>query len=131
MSAWARGGHGAWLAAGLLLALAAPAGAAEKSGKAWVAKFPGSTKVDDLEPVFRPKVEAFIAAAKAGGASVRITSTLRPKQRAYLMHWSWLIAKKGHAADKVPAMAGVDIDWWHGSQAASAQKAQEMVEGYG
>jgi hypothetical protein len=115
----------------LLVASPALAAAAEKSGKAWVAKFPGSRKVEDLDSSFRPGVEGFIQAAQAAGANVRITSTLRPKQRAYLMHWSWLIARKGHDARKVPALPGVDIDWWHGSQTLSAQKAQEMVAGYG
>jgi hypothetical protein len=105
--------------------------AAEKSGKSWVARFPGSKKVEDLDAGFREKVEAFIKAVKAAGATVRITSTLRPKERAYLMHWSWLIAKRNHDARKVPALAGVDIEWWHGGQKLSQQKAQEMVDGYG
>jgi hypothetical protein len=35
------------------------------------------------------------------------------------MHWSWQIARKAADARKISAMAGVDIDWWHGSQALS------------
>jgi hypothetical protein len=53
--------------------------AAEKSGKAWVAKYPGSKKVAELEGGFRPRVEEFIKAARDAGAAVRITSTLRPR----------------------------------------------------
>jgi len=119
------------LTAALLLVAIPALSAAEKSGKAWVSKYPGSKRVEDLEPGFRPKVEEFIKAVKAAGANVRITSTLRPKQRAYLMHWSWRIARQGYDAHKVPALPGVDIDWWHGDQKASRQKAQEMVDGYG
>jgi hypothetical protein len=105
--------------------------AAEKSGRAWVARFPGSARVEDLDAGFRGKVEEFIRAAKTAGATVRITSTRRSRERAYLMHWSWRIAKQNYDARRVPAMVGVDMDWWHGNQNRSREKAQEMVNGYG
>ena len=101
------------------------------SGKAWVDKFPGSSKTADLEKDFRGKAEAFIKAAKDAGADVSISSTLRPKERAYLMHWSWMIGKKDHDAKTVPAMDGVAIERWHGSKEASKKAAEEMMEGYG
>jgi hypothetical protein len=113
---------GAGLIAAALLAITPAAPAAEKSGKAWVSKHPGSAKVEDLDKDFRPKVEEFVKAAKDAGATVNITSTLRPKRRAYLMHWSWRIAKKDFDAKEVPAMAGVDVDWWHGSQRRRARR---------
>jgi hypothetical protein len=47
------------------------------------------------------------------------------------MHWSWMIVKKGYDPRKVPKKQGVDIVWWHGDQATSRQKAQEMVNGFG
>ena len=103
----------------------------EPSGKSWVKKFPGSNRVDDLEEGFREKAKAFIKAATDGGAEVKIASTRRPRERAYLMHWSWMIVNRDQDAKKIPAMKGVDIDWWHGDQAASTKKAQEMVDGYG
>ena len=103
----------------------------EPSGKAWVKKFLGSNRVDDLEEGFREKAKAFIKAATDGGADVKIASTRRPRERAYLMHWAWMIVNRDQDAKKVPAMKGVDIDWWHGDQAASAKKAQEMVDGFG
>jgi hypothetical protein len=102
----------------------------ELSGASWVPKFPGSNSVTDLEPTFRANVQAFIAALDASGASRPISATFRPAERAYLMHWSWRIVKEHHNAQAVPAMAGVDIQWWHGTQAASEAGAQEMVTGY-
>ena len=103
----------------------------EPSGKTWVKKFPGSNRIDDLEEGFREKAKAFIKAATDGGADVKIASTRRPRERAYLMHWSWMIVNRDQDAKKIPAMKGVDIDWWHGDQAASKKKAQEMVDAYG
>ena len=103
----------------------------EPSGKSWVKKFPGSNRVDDLEDGFREKAKAFIKAATDAGAEVKIASTVRPKERAYLMHWSWMIVNRDQDAKKIPAMKGVDIDWWHGDQAASKKRAQEMVDAYG
>lgn len=101
------------------------------SGASWVPLYPGSSDVADLEPGFREKVQAFIGALKAGGASYRITSTLRPPQRAYLMHWAWMITKKDFDPRRVPLLAGVDIEWWHGNEEDSRTAAQAMVNGYG
>ncbi|HQU42530.1 MAG TPA: hypothetical protein PK867_06940, partial [Pirellulales bacterium] len=88
------------------------------SGAAWwhanQAKYPNSTSVDDLEPTFRAKVKEFLAALDKAGASVKISATRRSKQRAYLMHYSWKIAKGEISASKVPAESGVSIVWDHG-----------------
>jgi hypothetical protein len=83
------------------------------SGSEWVAKFPTSTSTNDLVDPFKSNVNKFIAALKKAGATVSISATLRPKERAYLMHWSFRIAREGQEAEKVPAMAGVDIEWVH------------------
>ena len=70
------------------------------------------------------------------GATVTVNSTLRPEERAYLMHYSWEIAKNGMDPTAVPAKSGVDIEWAHkkadGSidKAASKTAAQAMVDGY-
>src|ERR1700689_3050282 len=66
----------------------------EPSGKAWVKKFPGSNRIHDLGEGFREMARAFVKAATDAGADVKIASTLRPRERAYLMHWSWMIVNK-------------------------------------
>ncbi len=66
----------------------------ELSGGAWVAKFPGGRSVEDLENTFRANVKAFQGAFSAAGASIIVVSTCRPRERAYLMHWSWMIVKQ-------------------------------------
>ena len=105
------------------------------SGPLWVAQFPNSTSVDDLTEPFKSNVKKFLAALKAAGASVSISATKRLKERAYLMHWSFKISE-GLDPDKVPVMAGVEIEWTHRDQkgnkdlAASKFAASEMVDKY-
>ena len=100
------------------------------SGAGWVAQFPGSTSVDDLDSTFKANVASFTAALTAAGASVDVTATYRPPERAYLMHWAWKIAKRHVSAQGVPGKEGVNINWWHGDQASSEAAANEMVSGY-
>lgn len=118
-----------WLALSGASAAAAPK---NLSGAAWwhanEASFPNSTSVDDLETGFKTKVKDFIAALETAGASVVISSTKRHKKRAYLMHYSWKIAKGMIKASAVPAEVGVDITWDHGNTSASKKAAQEMVK---
>lgn len=101
------------------------------SGSAWwhanQHKFPNSTRVEDLEASFRTKVQEFLDALNAAGAQVEINSTRRHKDRAYLMHYSWQIAKGTIKPSKVPARAGVDIEWDHGHLGRSRAAAQDMV----
>ncbi len=105
--------------------------AKELSGRAWVAKFPGTKDLKDLEKDFKVLFTKFVTALEASGATKSVTSVLRPKERAYLMHWSWRIAKQAFDAATVPAMAGVDIEWNHGTAQPSRTGSQEMVDGYG
>jgi D-alanyl-D-alanine dipeptidase len=78
----------------------------------------------------------FIAALKAASATVSIEATLRPKERAFLMHWSYRIGKEGYDPARVPEMTGVDIDWVHrdakGAKNAPVSKtnAEQMVAKY-
>jgi hypothetical protein len=102
----------------------------ELSGSEWVARFPTSASVDDLADPSKSNVQNFLSALNVAGASVTITATLRPPQRAYLMHWSWHIAKGLDDASDAPAMDGVDITWVH-PDGTSVQAAQDMVDGYG
>lgn len=105
------------------------------SGPAWVPKFPTSTSTDDLVDPFKSNVKKFIGALKKAGASVSISATRRPPQRAYLMHWSFKISS-GLDPATVPAKAGVEIEWVHRDSTgnpdgrASKTAADLMVAGY-
>ncbi len=107
------------------------------SGSGWVKKFPNSANLDDLADPFRGNVKDFLAALRAAGATVSISATLRPPERAYLMHYSYKIAKGGLDPSTVPAQAGVDINWvWTDPKGkadvpASRKAANDMVLGYG
>jgi hypothetical protein len=115
-----------------------------ESGVWWVSQFPASKRVDDLENAFRVRVVRFLKVLTAARARVDITATLRPPQRAYLMHYAWCIARQGADPAAVPAYqphpggtATVDIQWLHRDAAgqadipASRRAAQKMVQGYG
>ncbi len=110
----------------------APVRQSQLSGAAWwhanQAKYPNSTKVDDLEPKFRAKVNAFLAALAEAGIRPNIESTRRSKERAYLMHYCWEIAHGQTLPSKVPPYPGIKIVWDHGDLAKSKKAAQEMVD---
>ena len=114
----------------------------ENSGKAWVKRFPTSKQVDDLEPIFRASVKRFLAALADADVAITISATLRPPQRAYLMHYAWCLVQGKVAPGDVPAFvpkAGeqpVNIRWLHLDAAqkpnvpGSLTAAREMVSGY-
>ncbi len=110
--------------------------ARELSGVAWVARFPTSNSTETLVDCFRQKWEAFLAALEDAGAIVSISATLRPPERAYLMHWSFVVNTGEVEPVDVPKHAGVEIEWVHrkpnGSPdlAASRAAAAAMVHGY-
>ena len=101
------------------------------SGATWVTKFPDRKNLQDLVSPFKENTIKFIDAMITATANVTINSVLRPRERAYLMHWSFRIANNHESAQNVPAMAGVDIEWWHRNQPDSETAAADMVEGYG
>ncbi|WP_205832899.1 peptidoglycan-binding domain-containing protein [Azohydromonas caseinilytica] len=116
-------------------ALTMPAGTATGaalSGAQWwhanQARFPNSNRVADLEPGFAAKVTAFLKALQAAGASVDVSATRRNHTRAYLMHYSWKVAKGVVKPGEVPPEPGCDIVWDHGNDAKSRKAAQEMVD---
>lgn len=113
----------------------APAGKAGLSGDAWwhanQANFPNSASLADLKPPFRDRAVAFIDALKAAGANISVTSTLRHPIRAYLMHYSWTVAKGMDTPASVPPMAGCPIVWDHGNLASSRAGARKMMENFG
>ena len=121
-------------AAGITTLPSGPDSAArEPSGVAWVTRFPTSAQVADCVQPFRANLTAFIAALRAAGAAVSVAATLRPVQRAYLMHWCWSIVKAKVDSRSVPTLDGVAIAWAHDDAqgdydaAASLAAAQAMV----
>jgi len=113
-----------------------PASQKELSGAQWVARFPDAKTTSALANDFRPGCEAFIAAMKAADAEVSVSSTRRPAERAYLMHFAWRIHKQTLNPQNVPAKTGVDIEWVHRKAdgsidlTASGKAATAMVKGY-
>ena len=109
----------------------------ELSGLAWVPRFPTSKSVDSLVDGFRQKCEAFLAALADAGATVSISATLRPPERAYLMHWSFVVNSGEVEPVDVSPQAGVEIDWVHRTPNGSPDiptsraAAAVMVHGYG
>lgn len=96
----------------------------QPSGPAWCSRFPGSALTADLLPDFRDRTQAFISVMKNGHASVAVSATFRPPERAYLMHWCWMIAREAYDPREVPRMSGVDIQWNHSdAKNAAAQMA--------
>jgi hypothetical protein len=73
---------------------------------------------------------------KHHGVHVSIAATFRPAERAYLMHYAYLIAREDFDPRKVKPMHGVHIQWVHPDATgkpdlmASRNAAEEMVRGY-
>lgn len=110
---------------------AAVADGLELSGAQWTARFPTSQSIADLAAPFSDHVAAFVKAMQDAGATVQISATFRPKERAYLMHWAWMIGKTGFDPASVPPMPGVAIQWRHPTPAATKAAALDMVAAYG
>lgn len=109
----------------------APPGPTERSGAQWVARYLGSRSLATLREPFQANVRAFVDVLVAAGATVKISATFRPPERAYLMHWCCRIAAREVGPASVPAMAGVPIGWDHGDLTASRAAAAAMKHGYG
>ena len=103
---------------------------ARLSGAQWVRFFPASSSIDDLASPFRQRVLAFQKALKDAGATITVTNTYRPPQRAYMMHYSVALNNRDLAPWDVPPMIGIDIDWVHYTDAASYQAARDMVSAF-
>ena len=107
----------------------------ELSGRQWVDRFPGSKSLDDLADPFRSKAKGFVGALLDAGCGVAISSTLRPPQRAWLMHYSAAIAQNVIAPENVPPNTGINIEWVYrvGGQIDRPQSrsaALQMVQSY-
>lgn len=90
-----------------------PAVGKEKSGLAWVNRFPTSTSLDDLKEPFKSSAKEFVSSLKTAGIQVRVSATYRPVERSYLMHYCAKIARGQISPEKVPSWPGVNIDWAH------------------
>jgi Putative peptidoglycan binding domain len=114
---------------------AAPKNKAALSGAAWFranqGKYPNSKSVDKLDGVFGMNVKDFTGALEDAKAKVVVEATKRDAGRAYLMHWSYFIAKGKVKPSAVPKRAGINIEWDHGDDEASKKAAQEMVKLFG
>ncbi|MFL0811622.1 MAG: hypothetical protein K6L76_14480 [Agarilytica sp.] len=103
------------------------------SGKTWwktnqgKTEFANSTSISDLEANFKNNVTAFKKAIEDAGASIAVSTTKRSEKRAYVLHWAWKVSKGLVKANAVPAKVGVDIEWDHGSEAASKLGAKEII----
>ncbi len=106
------------------------------SGSSWVSQFPTSTSTSDLVDPFRTNANNFIGALQNAGASVSISATYRPPQRAYLMHYAYEIARKNMDPTDVPLRSDVAVCWVHTTSngsvdhAASKKAAADMVKDY-
>jgi hypothetical protein len=106
------------------------------SGPWWVKQYPTSTSIKKLADGFREKVQRFYDALLEAKAHVHIAATYRPPQRAYLMHYAYLIAKRHLDPGLVPNYPGVQIRWQHLNSrghvdlVASRHAAQQMVKAY-
>jgi hypothetical protein len=109
----------------------------ELSGAAWHPRFPASNRIEDCVEPFRQALSLFVEALEAASASVTITNTYRPLERAYLMHWCWRIVNQGADPRAVPTLPGVAIIWAHTDSAGaysasrSVTAARAMVNAYG
>lgn len=104
----------------------------EPSGPQWCCRYPTSKFIGDLLPDFRECVGRFLQALKDAGATVTVNATYRPSERAWLMHWCCMIGGGGQDPAHVPALSGIDIDWAHGDDFATAKAAAKaMMAEYG
>ena len=102
----------------------------ELSGAQWVSRFPCSVDLEALASPFRERVTAFYNALVDAGATISIGATLRPAERAFLMHYAFLIATGKLLPEQVPPHPVINIIWVHETLEQSRQAAKEMVAAY-
>lgn len=94
------------------------------AGKHWCTLYPTSKSVEDLVEPFRRRVRRFLAELAARGCTVDVNATLRPAERAWLMHYAWRIARLGLEPEYAPTRPDIQIRW-------TKEGAEEMVAAYG
>ncbi len=98
------------------------------SGPSWCNEFAVSRSLLTLVEPFRSNAVAFVDALRSAGAAVTIGMTRTPRERAYLIYWSWRIATGTVDPAWVPAMSGVEIDWTHGGNAEAAHTSAILMK---
>ncbi|WP_436876521.1 peptidoglycan-binding domain-containing protein [Siccibacter turicensis] len=107
------------------------------SGPYWITTYPGSKSVNTLAPSFRYGVENFLAALEHAGAQIIISATLRPPERAWLMHWSWKLFHRQVSPFDIPVHNNINIEWLHRNRnnevdiERTREAARQMVYAYG
>ena len=76
-------------------------------------------------------MDKFLEMLTANNITTGEFTTKRPKQRAYLLHFSAEVKNGTTAPKDVPKEDGVDIIWDHGDDAKSKKAAGEMVDAFG
>lgn len=107
----------------------------ELSGPQWVMRYPGSKSLEDLADPFRAAAKAFVSALTEAGCSVVVSSTWRPLERAWLMHFSAAIARNVLLSENVPPNSAINIEWMHRSggqidHPKSRSAALQMMQAY-
>jgi hypothetical protein len=87
--------------------------------------------IAELESGFGADLTAFLDMLAANGIAYHLESGYRPPERSYLFHYCVKVAKGRIAPSKVPPMDGVDINWDHGTLAASKAGAQALADEFG
>jgi hypothetical protein len=107
------------------------------SGPQWTNQFRGSINPNDCVGEFRSNLNRFLKALQDAHAKVEISATLRPPERAYLMHHAYKIANNIEDPRNIPRMPTLTIDWVHRDEAgepdipASRSAASQMVTAFG
>jgi hypothetical protein len=108
---------------------------AELSGPQWEARFQEikDHSLGGLGSAFGASIGEFKAAMEKAGIKVGVIDTLRSEERAYLMHWSFLIGYRGTAASEADAdrLEKVKIRWEHPDPAESVKAAKELFGKFG
>lgn len=96
----------------------------EVSGPQWVARFPGSSRLDDLAEPFKSAAVRFVTAVRNAGCSVTISATFRPPERAWLMRFSTAIARGEMQPEDIKPNPAIAIEWVHRTDSGAADPAK-------
>jgi uncharacterized protein YcbK (DUF882 family) len=103
------------------------------SGAHWVEKYKTEPTLDLLKDPFKGHISAFIEMLRSNRSRVAISATYRAPERAWLMHWAWMVARGKITYSKLNSISNpqkIDIVWDHGDEASSREAARAMVSGY-
>ncbi|HET9458320.1 MAG TPA: hypothetical protein VFO78_13320 [Candidatus Limnocylindrales bacterium] len=87
--------------------------------------------IAELESSFGSDLTAFLDMLAANNITYVLESAYRPPERSYLFHYCVKVWKRKIAPKDVPPMAGVDIVWDHGNDAASRAGAEALANAFG